>query len=263
LIETAIAAALGAALVGVASQLSRVWGHGLGGLLSAFPLIVGPVLLLAALRHDRAFAAHAARSTLLGLVALCGFALAYGRASRRAGWAASLAIAWAAAAALGILAARIETGVLGALAAAMVSIVVARATLSPALSPAREVDVASALPRWDLPARMALTALLIVGLTAAAERFGPAVAGALSALPALASVLAVFTHARHGRDALLTLLRGMLSGLAAFVTFCALIGLMIERAGVALAFVLATAAAALVHAAAGMRLSRAVSRSRG
>ena len=150
MIETAIAAALGAALVGVASQLSRVWGHGLGGLLSAFPLIVGPVLLLAALRHDGAFAAHAARSTLLGLVALCGFVLAYGRASRRAGWAASLAIAWTAAAALGILAARIETGLLGALAAAMVSIVVARVTLSPA----REVEVASALPRWDLPARM-------------------------------------------------------------------------------------------------------------
>ena len=252
MIETAIAAVLGAALVGVASQVSRVWGHGLGGLVSAFPLIVGPVLLLAALRNDGAFAAHAARSTLLGLVALCGFALAYGRAARRAGWAVSLAIAWAAAAALGILAARIETGLLGALVVALVSIVAARA----ALPPARDIEVPNALPRWDLPARMALTAVLIVGLTAAAERFGPAVAGALAALPALASVLAVFTHAHHGRDALLTLLRGMLGGLAAFVTFCALIGLMVERAGVGLAFVLATAAAVLAHTVAGRRETR-------
>jgi hypothetical protein len=94
---------------------------------------------------------------------------------------------------------------------------------------------------------MALTALLIIGLTLAGDRFGPTVAGILAALPTLASVLAVFTHARHGHDALVALLRGMLGGLAGFVCFCALIALLVEPAGVSLAFVLATAAAVLAQ----------------
>ena len=51
----------------------------------------------------------------------------------------------------------------------------------------------------------------------------------------------------------------MLGGMAAFVLFCALIGLLVERAGVAAAFVLATAAAVLVQAGLGRRVaSRAV-----
>ena len=134
-------------------------------------------------------------------------------------------------------------GLFGGLLAAIVSPALAYA----ALPRTREVDVRAWFPRWELPARMALTALLIVGLTVAGERFGPTVAGVLAALPTVASVLAVFTHARHGRDALVAMLRGMLGGLGTFVSFCALIALLAEPAGVIPAFVLATGAALLVQ----------------
>jgi hypothetical protein len=100
---------------------------------------------------------------------------------------------------------------------------------------------------------------MIVGISVAAGRFGPAVAGALAALPTVASVLAVSTHRQHGADAVLDLLRGMLGGMAAFVLFCALIGLLVEPAGVAAAFVVSTAAAVLVQAGLGRQAaSRAV-----
>jgi hypothetical protein len=155
-------------------------------------------------------------------------------------------LGWAAAAALGALAGQVEAGLLGALTAATLSIALARA----ALPGRREAELVAALPRWELPARMALTVVLIVGLTMASERFGPAVAGILAALPTLASVLAVFTHTRFGREALVSMLRGMLGGLAAFVIFCALIARLIEPAGVAVAFLLATAAAVLAQLAA-------------
>jgi uncharacterized membrane protein len=100
---------------------------------------------------------------------------------------------------------------------------------------------------------MAITVALIVGLTMAGERFGPTVAGILAALPSLASVLAVFTHARFGRDALVSMLRGMLGGLAGFVIFCALIAVLIVPAGVTAAFLIATAAAVLAQASAGQK----------
>src|SRR5215212_7951326 len=87
-------------LVGAATLAARRWGQRIGGLVSAFPAIVGPVLLIAAHQHGTAFAAKTASGTLLGLVALSGFALAYGRTALRGGWRASLAAGWATAAAI-------------------------------------------------------------------------------------------------------------------------------------------------------------------
>ncbi len=130
-------------------------------------------------------------------------------------------------AALGSLAGRVEIGLAAAIAAAAVSIAIARG----ALPPAGRSRTALPAPAWELPLRMAVTALLIVALTMAGSRFGPTVAGMLAALPTLASVLAVFTHARHGVDALLGLLRGMLGGMVAFAAFCAVVALLVDRQG--------------------------------
>lgn len=245
-------AVVSASLVAASTTAARAWGHGIGGVVSAFPLIVGPALLLAALRQDAAFAAAMATATLLGVVALSGFVLAYGRAAQRWGWPLSLGLGWAAAAVLGILAGRVGGGLLSGLLAATVSPMLALA----ALPRARQIDVRVAFPRWEMPARMALTASLIVWLTVAGERFGPTVAGVLAALPTVASVLAVFTHARHGRDALVAMLRGMLAGLGTFVTFCALIALLAEPAGVISAFALATAAALVLQLVVAVRHRR-------
>lgn len=244
MLDVLLAAALGASLVAVSTAAAARWGHGAGGVLSAFPLIVGPVLLVAAERHGATFAARTAAATLLGLIALSGFVLAYARSARRLGWRSSLALAWLAAAVLGSVAGRVETGLLGGLMAAAGSLALALWAL-PRDRGRAAVVVA---PRWELPLRMVLTAALIVGISAAAARFGPAVAGALAALPTVASVLATSTHRRDGSDAALALLRGMLRGMAGFVLFCAVVGLLVEPAGVAAAFVPATAAAVLVQA---------------
>ena len=245
MLELLVVAGLASALVGMSTLAARRWGHTVGGVLSAFPLIVGPVLLVAAERHGTEFAARAAGATLLGSASLCGFALVYARAALRWGWAPSLLAAWSAAALLGVMAGRIDASLAGAIVVAVLSIAVARAAL-----PRGRPDVAaSAALRGELPVRMAFTALLIVLLSLAADRFGPIAAGILSALPTLASVLAVSTHRRHGRDAVLGLLRGMVGGIVAFAAFCAIVGGLVDRAGPALAFVLATAAAVAVQLA--------------
>jgi hypothetical protein len=233
------------ALVGASTLAARRWGQGIGGLVSAFPAIVGPVLLIAAHEHGSAFAARAASGTLLGLVAMSGFVLAYGRTAVHAGWGTSLVVGWIAAAALAALLGAVEVGPLAGLAAATLALVVAyRALPRGAAAPG-----APPTPRWDLPLRMALTAALVVSLTAAASRLGPVVGGVLAALPALASILAVFTHEQHGAAALAALLRGMLSGMAGFVIFCLLVAVLVDRAGVAATFTAAALAALAVQAA--------------
>jgi uncharacterized membrane protein (GlpM family) len=241
--ELVLVAALAAGLAGVSTVAADRWGHEIGGILSAFPVIVGPVLLLGAHNHGARFAADAAAATLAGLAALSAFALAYSHAALRWGWAAALGTGWCAAAAAGTLAGRAELGLALAAAAAAASIAAARAGL-PAAAQARP---SLPLPAWELPLRMGATALLIVLITLAGNRFGPTVAGVLAALPTLASVLAVFTHARHGPDAALRLLRGTLGGMVAFAAFCVVVGLLVDRAGLAATFALATLAAAVIQ----------------
>jgi hypothetical protein len=245
---------LAPALVGAATLAARRWGEAIGGLVSAFPAIVGPVLLIAAHEHGSAFAAKTASGTLLGLVALSGFALAYGRTALRAGWRASLAAGWATAAAIAVLLGTVKAGPLAGLVAATLSLLAARRALprgaaTRATTPARP-------PRWDLALRMVLTAVLVVSLTAAASRLGPVVGGVLAALPALASILAVFTHEQHGARAVVFLLRGMLSGMAGFVVFCAVVAALVDRAGVGATFALAAVAAISVQAATALGASR-------
>ncbi|MGZ4279775.1 MAG: hypothetical protein ACXVVU_24290 [Solirubrobacteraceae bacterium] len=243
------------ALIGASTLAARRWGQGIGGLVSAFPAIVGPVLLIAAHEQGSAFAAQEASGTLLGLVALSGFALAYGRTALRAGWRASLAAGWATAAAIAALLGSVEAGPLAGLVAATFSLLLARRALP--RSAAALARTPALAPRWDLALRMVLTAVLVVSLAAAASRLGPVVGGVLAALPVLASILAVFTHQQHGAQALVFLLRGMLSGMAGFVVFCALVAVLVDRAGVGATFTAAALAAVCVQAATARAATRA------
>ena len=232
-------------LVAAATVAARRWGHRVAGLVSAFPAIVGPVLLIGAERHGSLFAAQAATGTLVGLAALSGFALACGRTALHASWPVSLAAGWAIAAATAALAASVDASLLGALVIAVVSSALAYRALPRG---ALELSVFDA-PRGDLPLRMGLTALLVASLAAAGGWLGPTASGVLAALPVLACVLAGFTHARHGGAAATQLLRGMLGGMVGFVIFCALVAGLIEHAGVAATFLAATAAALAAQAA--------------
>jgi hypothetical protein len=241
----ALQVALAPALVAAATLAARRWSARTGGLVSAFPAIVGPVLLIDAHVHGGAFAARAASGTLLGLVALSGFALAYGRMARRTGWVVSLAAGWAVAGVLGLAVGALDARPGTGLVAAGVSLVLAHRLLP---APGSAAGAAVRAPRWDLPTRMALTAVLVVALAAAADRLGPVAGGVLAALPVLASVLAVFTHGRQGPDALAALLRGMLSGMAGFVAFCLLVAVLAGPAGVPAAFACAALAAVAAQA---------------
>ena len=98
-LATALQVLIAPAVVAAATLAARRWDARAGGLVSAFPAIAGPVLLLDVQTHGTAFAARAATGTVLGLVALSAFALVYGRAARATtSWTRSLAAGWAAAA---------------------------------------------------------------------------------------------------------------------------------------------------------------------
>ncbi|HET7049236.1 MAG TPA: hypothetical protein VFI54_13315 [Solirubrobacteraceae bacterium] len=247
--QTVLEILMAPVLVALATLAGRRWGARAGGLVSAFPAVVGPVLLIIAQQRGGLAAERAASATLLGLVALSGFALAYARAARGRRWPGSLAAGWACAIAAAAIAGwwLADAALPVALTAAVLSIAFARGALP--RSPGQPYLGGSAKhPRGDVVVRMALTAALIALLTVASELFGPVVGGMLAALPVLASVLAVFTHRVHGSEATIGLLGGMLTGMSGFVVFCAAIALLAAPAGTVVAFAVATVCAVAAQA---------------
>jgi hypothetical protein len=246
-VDLALTALLAPLLVAAATLAGRRWGPHIGGVVSAFHAIVGPVLVIDLLMHDAAFAARAAAGTLLGLVALSAFAATYGRLAPRRGWRSSVLGAWAAAAVAAALLSGVDAGPLAAASAAAASIAAAAWVLR---GPAPELLAPVAASRRDLGLRMGASAVLVVALAAAATALGPVAGGVLAALPVLASVLAVFTHRRDGAPSAVALLRGMLGGMGGFAAFCLAVALLVERIAPAAAFAVATAAALAAQVAA-------------
>jgi hypothetical protein len=262
-LQVVIALGLSPALVALSTLAARRWGAVVGGAVSAFPAVVGPVLLIVAIDHGRAFAARAAGGTLLGLVALAAFGLAYGWAALRWTWSLSLVIGWlaacAAATATGLLAdgAGSFTGLIVAISSLGIAAVALPADRRTAASrPIQAQSVSTPLSRHPVLMRMAVTVLLVAALSLAAGVVGPVIGGMLASLPVLASVLSVFAHRGAGTEALIGLLRGMLTGMAAFVTFCEVIALVIRGHGLVPAFLMATAAALIVQSLTLVALTR-------
>jgi hypothetical protein len=237
-------------LVGGASIASRRWGPAIGGWIVSLPLTSGPVLFFMALDQGPAFAAEATTGTLLGLGAIAGFCAAYLAASRQG---PAVAIT---AASLGYLAVGIAVQpITGAPFALLVVLVAASITAVLRILPAQTGPVpARPHAAWDLPARIVIGTVLVVGFTALAPLLGPVTSGLVATFPVYVSVLAVFEHMRTGRTGALSVLRGLLTGLYGTVAFYVVLRVLLVPAGIAIAF----GAAILVTAAVGAVALRTV-----
>lgn len=227
-----------------ASLIARRFGSRVGGLVAGLPVVAGPILLAYAVAHGRAFAAGAAAGTLLGLVSLIAFVIVYARAAGRVFWGASLIaglLAFCASTAV-FYQLSVPTGVALALAAAALGV-----GLACVPRPARAALAHIAAPSWDLPLRAVCALALVLTLTAVSGWLGPQLSGLLAPFPIITTVLATFTHAQRGANELLRLLRGMVSGFAAFALFCFTLAVSLRTLGIASAFALATALALLTQ----------------
>lgn len=229
-----------------ASLTARRFGARIGGLVGGLPMVAGPILLVFALNHGRAFAADAAAGTLLGIVSLSIFIVVYAHVAQRVRWSASLLLGWlgffAMTAALSFVSIALGIALLLVLAALVLTLIVVPRAYGERLSRVR-------LPAWDLPLRGLSALALVLALTALAGQLGPKLSGLLAPFPVIASVLAVFTHAQHGEQDLLRIMRGFVVGLVAYALFCFTLALALRSLGTAESFALATLAALATQAA--------------
>jgi hypothetical protein len=226
-------------LVVVASVCARRFGAFVGGLATGLPVVAGPILLALALSHGSEFGAEAARASVLGLISLTGFALAYGFACRKLSWQLALPLGWAVFLSL-------TAGLNGVLVDTSVALVLATSAfvLTLAALPSSAVQEGPcAPPSWDLPVRATAAAAMVVVITGASSTLGSHLSGLLAPFPIAVSVLAAFTHAQGGPEQITKLLRGFVLGLFAFAVFCAGVATLLTTTSTAAAFALASALA--------------------
>ena len=235
------------------SLAARRFGARVGGLIAGLPVVAGPILLAYAIAHGRDFAANAAAGTLLGLVSLIAFVVVYARLAEHLSWGVSMVVGWLVFVAFTALFSGLHIPAQEALPLALAALMTGLLVLPRARQGAH---VAPAPPSWDLPLRAACALTLVLSLTAIAGWLGPQLSGLLAPFPIIATVLAVFTHAQRGTGDLVRLLRGMVSGFAAFALFFFTLAVTLRHMPTGAAFALATGLALLTQGVALLLLAR-------
>jgi hypothetical protein len=245
------------ALLALASGVSRRWGHGAGGWVTALPIIAGPIVLIMTLEHGAAFGAQASRGTLLGLVYMGLFCVVYARLARRAAWPACLAAGWAVVALttpLLALLALLRLDLWPSLALVLAVLMLSYRMLPPARAAGGSVPGAREIG-WRMVAGVAM----VLFTTSLAQWLGPRLSGLAATFPIGITVMAVFSHRFHGEAAAIGLMRAVVPGLASFAVFFVVCALVLERLGAWRGFAAASAITLAAHAllmCAMWRLSR-------
>jgi hypothetical protein len=230
-------------LIALLSLVGRRWGPAVSGWLVALPLTSAPVALFLALEQGTPFAARAAQGTLLGLISVAGFCLAYSWLSLALGWLMSILASWGVFFVLTALLEQVSAQLIVDFAAVIISLAVVLCLL-PA---GRAANSPTAPPRWETPLRMLVASAFVVALTGVAGLLGPQLSGLLTPFPVYATILAVFTHHFQGAAAARQLLRGVVSGSFTFAVFFLALSFLLANRGIAVAFSLAALAALVSH----------------
>ena len=230
-------------LILMASLASRRWGEAVGGWLIGLPLTSAPVAFFLAVEQGTDFAGQAAAGSLIGTAAQACFCVGYARTGERFGWPAAFTLG-----ALSFTAGAAVLQILTLPVLLLAPVAIGALVLSARLIPTAPVQRRPvAVPRWDIPARMAVATVIVVTLTAFAPALGPRLSGVLATFPVFAAVLAVFAHRVQGAFAARQVLWGLLIGLFGFIGFFLVIGMTITTFGIAFAFTAATLAALTIQ----------------
>jgi hypothetical protein len=225
-------------IVLIASLAQRRLGPQVGGRVVALPLTTGPFLAVLCLQYGPAVAARAAAGIISGLMLVVGFCLGYAHLASRLCplWSLVGALLLGTAAGAAISAVRLPwLATLLVLAGVALGLVTWPAVPGPPRPPRPDGAAAIAF-------RMAVTGTLVAGLATAARVVGPYLAGTLSSMPVILSVLVPATHRAHGPAAATEMVRGALVSIASTAIFIAVIAYSMDGFSAVGAFVLATLA---------------------
>ncbi|MET0962942.1 MAG: hypothetical protein ABWY05_09010 [Noviherbaspirillum sp.] len=233
------------ALIVLITLASRRWGPAVGGWLTGFPVVAGPIMLVISLEQGPEFAGAAALWSLSAVLANVAFGIAYSWAAIRFPWYLCFCAGTMAFGATALVLTRHPMTPWLALA-----VTVSGLWLAPRAFPRLRISLdVRPPPRGELAARMLAGTAMVLAVTWFAQGLGRHLSGVITVFPVLSLVLAVFSHNFSGPGYTVLLLRGVVGGLYAFATFCFVITLALPRLGTAYAFPIALLSALTVQGA--------------
>jgi hypothetical protein len=224
--------------------VARRWGDAFGGWLAGLPVTSAPVAAFLAIEHGPAFAAAASAGSVAAVASQASFCMAYTAASRR-NWRFGALFGAAGFVGSAAIVQTLDLPPMALLGLSAVLLSLARL----AMPRARVVFVKSLAPRWEIPARVILVTVIVVGVTSAATTLGARASGVAASFPWIGGALAVFAHRAQGAAAGIAVLRGMAIALYSFLAFFAVLGFALTRMDLLLAFICAAGSALAVQAA--------------
>lgn len=239
---------LAPAIIVAVTLAGRRWGARVAGRLAAFPVIAGPILLFVAIEHGPGFAAEAGAGTVAAIAAFAAYVLAYAWTAIRYAWPVSLVGGYLAYSVVAWLLIQSELPVWAHVAIDVAVLVLALRCMPPDQPPRPPPRPM----RFDLPVRMACGAALVWLISALAETLGARAAGVLALFPVLGTVVTVFSHRNSGVAFVIVLLRSMLWGNFAMLSFCATLAVLLPVVPLIVVFSAAILVALTVNALTGI-----------
>ncbi|MGV6983366.1 hypothetical protein [Providencia hangzhouensis] len=223
-----------------ASLAARRWGESIGGLIVGLPLTSGPISFFLALEYGTEFATQATLGSLSATAAQACFAVvfyflvAYGCCK-------ALIIATLT---FSVTAYILQVSQLSQSMLFIIDILIMMIAMI--FIPNVPVNFKKlSPPRWDLPARMLLIA--VVGVTLIAPFIGAGASGVLASHPFMASILAVFSYIMINAQAAQRVMRGLVAGLFSFAVFFYSLSLVLPKFNLFAAYTIAIICALIVQ----------------
>jgi len=230
-------------LIGIATLAGRRYGHTISGLLVGLPLTSGPIAFILALQNGINFAILSSKGILLGIISVGVFSLTYAWTAKFFHWTISLLISWVV---FFMITSFLSLFNLNLYVTYLLVVITLLVTLF--LFPKyKDEQIIITTPKWDIPLRMILAMVFIIGLTHFSRKLGPHLSGLLAPFPLYGTIFAVSTHNLYGSDAATKLLKGIVIGSFSFATFFLVVGQFISFMGISWTFLMATLTAIILQ----------------
>jgi len=216
--------------IGLITLVGRKWGSSVAGLVGAFPVVAGPIIIFIALEQGSQFAALTSISAISATACLLIFGLVYSWACIRLAWLLALLSALVAWFMMALTLAMTTPSLGTALLIAICSLII-----TPFLLPRTKQTAPPKTKLHDLPWRMLVGAFLTLSVTTLASALGVVWSGILAVFPVIGLVLAVFTHNTLGPTHVTQVYRGMVKGLYSCAAFFLTLTLLLPKTSILIA----------------------------
>lgn len=228
--------------IAIITIVGKKWGSKIAGLLTAFPVVAGPIIIFIAIEQGHDFASLASISAVAATSCLLIFGTIYSHVCIHRHWsiaAASALLGWL------IWSLMIATASPNLIEAFLISlgILIITPNLLPKIKPTNSPQTRLI----DLPFRMLVAALLTYSVTTFASKLGVVWSGILAVFPVIGLVLSVFTHITLGPSHVALFYRGMANGLYSFMTFFTIFSILILNSSLWLSCTLSLLSAIMIQ----------------